>query len=211
MVGPVKNFFKFLNSLRRLKALSWRELGGLRKVIAVAGMPGSGKGVVSKVAVGLSLPVYSCGDVIREEALKAGLALTYENLSKLMVEVRVKGGPAAVIKRLIPKLLKERSEVAVVEGVRSMDEVNELKKHFGKVEILGVHASPKTRFERLRARMRGDDPKTYLEFASRDRKELGLGLGNVLALADKMLINEESVDGFRLEAAEALKELAKDE
>lgn len=179
-------------------------------MIAIAGMPGSGKSVVSEAAVGLSLPVYSCGDVIREEALKAGLALTHENLSKLMVEVRAKGGPAAVVKRLIPKLLKESSKVAVVEGVRSVDEVDELKKHFGEVKVLGVHASPKVRFERLRARMRGDDPKTYLEFASRDREELELGLGNVLALADKMLINEKGIDDFRSEAAEALKELAKD-
>lgn len=38
--------------------------------ILVAGMPGSGKSIVAEAARELGLPVYTMGDVVREEALK---------------------------------------------------------------------------------------------------------------------------------------------
>ena len=107
-----------------------------KKLIAIVGMPGSGKSLVSKAAINLNLPVYSCGDIIREEAIKKGLSLTHENLSKIMIEIRERNGAAAVVKKLIPKIMMDNKEVAVVEGVRSRAEVEELKKHFKNVKIL---------------------------------------------------------------------------
>ncbi len=182
-----------------------------KKLIAIVGMPGSGKSLVSKAAINLNLPVYSCGDVIREEAIKKGLSLTHENLSKIMIEIREKNGAAAVVKKLIPKIMMDNKEVAVVEGVRSRAEVEELKKHFKNVKILAIHASPKVRFERLKMRSREDDPKTYEEFSSRDEKELKLGIGEVIALADKMIINEDLIENFFLKALNILKEIKENE
>jgi dephospho-CoA kinase len=183
----------------------------VKKVIAVAGMPGSGKSLIYKAAFKLNIPVYSCGDIIREEAVKKGLPLTHENLSKIMIEVREENGLAAVVKKLIPKIIEGESEVVVVEGVRSRAEVEELKNHFESVKVLAVHASPEARFKRLKMRGREDDPKTYIEFYARDEKELKLGIGEVIALADKIIINEDLMEKFFLEALNVLKEIKKDE
>ncbi|MBS7657853.1 MAG: AAA family ATPase [Candidatus Bathyarchaeia archaeon] len=182
----------------------------MKKIIAIVGMPGSGKSLISEAAINLNFPVYSCGDVIREEAIKNNLSLTHENLSKIMIEIRKKNGEAAVVKKIIPKIMNNEGNIIVVEGIRSRAELEELKKYFN-VKVLAVHASPKVRFERLKTRGRSDDPKTYMEFSLRDEKELKLGIGEAIALADKMLINEDSIEKFFYMALNVLKEIERDE
>lgn len=159
------------------------------KVIVIVGMPGAGKGLVSGVAQSHRLPVFVCGDVIREETERRGLEPTRSNMGEVMLAIRREEGPAVVAERLVRKIESSVSPVVVVEGVRSMAEVGALRKHHS-VAILGVHASPRTRYERLRARGRTDDPKSWEEFSERDLRELGVGIGDVIALADEMLINE---------------------
>jgi len=98
--------------------------------------------------------------------------------------------------------------VAVVDGVRSLEEV-EVFRRLGETVIVAVHSSPRTRFERLRRRGRPGDPRTWEEFVARDMTELGFGLGNVIALADYMLVNEGSIEEFRAEARRLLSSLSR--
>jgi dephospho-CoA kinase len=164
-----------------------------RKVLAVVGMPGSGKAIVSKVASSHGILVLVCGDVVREETKKRGLTPTPENTGKVMLAIRQEEGPAVVAKRLIPRIESSHAPLLTVEGVRSMAEVEALEeKHT--VVVVAVHASPKTRYERLLARARSDDPKSWQEFKERDLRELGVGIGDVIALAQEMLINEASFE-----------------
>ena len=65
-------------------------------MIAIAGMPGSGKAIVSKVAFSRQIPVLVCGDVVREETKRRGLAPTPENTGKVMLAIRREKGPAVV-------------------------------------------------------------------------------------------------------------------
>jgi dephospho-CoA kinase len=164
-----------------------------KKIITIVGMPGAGKAIVSKIASSHDVPVLICGDVVREETKKRGLAPTPENTGKVMLSIRQEDGPAVVAKRLIPKIASSGAPLVVVEGVRSMAEVEELRRNHT-VVIVAVHASPKTRYERLVARGRSDDPKSWEEFAERDERELGVGIGNVIALAQEMLVNEKSFE-----------------
>jgi len=161
-----------------------------KKLILVAGLPGSGKSVFSKVAEKNSIPVVSLGDVVREEARKRGLELSAENLGKIATELRQRYGKDIMARRVITKLLYSESPIIVVDGVRSLDEVEYFKKFFD-VVIVAIHTSPKTRFSRLRARGRPDDPRSWSDFRERDERELSLGIGNVIALADFMIVNEE--------------------
>jgi dephospho-CoA kinase len=156
-------------------------------------MPGAGKGIVSKAASARGVPVLVCGDVVREETEKRGLPPTPENIGSVMLEIRREHGTAVVAERLIPKIQESTSPVVIVEGVRSMAEVNALRRDHP-VTIVAVHASPKTRYERLTARGRSDDPKSWAEFEERDSRELSVGIGNVIALAQEMLTNEASIE-----------------
>jgi dephospho-CoA kinase len=172
-----------------------------QKVVAIAGMPGAGKGLVSSTAQSRRIPVFVCGDVIREETERRGFPTPPENMGRVMLSIRHEQGPAVVAERLIPRIASSASRVVVVEGVRSMDEVEALMQDHT-VTILAVHASPRTRYERLVRRGRSDDPKSWEEFVERDSRELSVGIGNVIALAEQMLVNEASADEFN-EAAEA--------
>lgn len=166
----------------------------MKKIVAITGMAGAGKALTSDVAREMGCAVLVCGDVVREETRRRGLPLTPENLGNVMLRMREEEGPNVVAKRLTQQVAEEDAQVVVVEGVRSLEEIAELRKSFGAVTIVAVHASPATRFDRLRTRGRSDDPIGWQEFEARDLRELKVGLGEVIALADEMIVNEGTID-----------------
>lgn len=163
-----------------------------KKVIAITGMPGAGKGVASNAAKQLGYKVLLLGDIIREETQRRGLEPSPANMGTVMLSLRQEEGPAAVAKRLIPRIEQLQSNFVVVEGVRSLDELDELRAKYV-IFTVAIHASPKTRFQRLVSRGRSDDPKTWEIFCERDNRELKVGLGHVIALSDFVLVNEGTI------------------
>ncbi|MEM1795949.1 MAG: AAA family ATPase, partial [Sulfolobales archaeon] len=137
-----------------------------------------------------SLGAYvNMGDVVRSKAAELGIEPTSDNLMRLAVELRKSLGLDAVA-REAAKNFPNSSEVVVVDGVRSLDEVRFFSS-IARTVVVAVHASPKTRYERLRKRGREDDPTAFSKFLDRDSKELELGIGSVIALADVMVVNED--------------------
>jgi dephospho-CoA kinase len=65
------------------------------------------------------------------------------------------------------------------------------------VTIVGVLSPLRLRYSRLSGRNRPDDPKMLKELEERDRVELSVGLGEVLALSDIYIINEEGLKELR--------------
>jgi len=178
-----------------------------RILICVTGMPGSGKSVVSRIISSiLNAKVISMGDVVREEAVRRGIPQDIMSMTKFAEELRRKYGKD-IVARMTLKYVEDRglSGIIVIDGVRSLDEVKVFNS-YGKVIIVAVHASPRTRYERLRNRGRRDDPKDWNEFLIRDNKELSFGIGNVIALADMMIINESrSLEDLRNEVESKIK------
>jgi len=168
-----------------------------KTIIAIAAMPGAGKAMASELARDRDMPVFLCGDVVREEASRRRLSPTPENLGNLMLKMRQEEGPDVMAKRLIPKINSAQSNVVIVEGLRGLEELELLKKNF-KVRLLAIHSSPDKRFQRLLRRRRSDDPKTPEEFNQRDRRELAVGIGSVIAVADKLIVNDSTVEAFKL-------------
>ena len=159
-------------------------------VVGVAGMPGAGKATVKGMVERLGYPVVVMGDEIREETGRRRLKPTPENVGMVMLKLREEEGPAVVAKRCVPKIEKLKGKVVIVDGIRSLHEVNEFKRHFPNFTLIAIHASPETRFQRLFQRKRGDDPEGWETFMERDLRELSVGLGSAIATADRMIINE---------------------
>lgn len=160
-------------------------------------MPGAGKAAIKIAAESMGHPVVVMGDEIREETRRRGLEPTPENIGKIMLKLREEEGPTAVAKRCILKIESSRSDIVFVDGVRSLDEVDEFKKHFSNFSLIAVHSSPETRFHRLSRRKRSDDPKEWDVFCQRDLRELSVGQGDVIALADHMIVNEGTYEEFK--------------
>jgi dephospho-CoA kinase len=179
----------------------------VERIIAVSGMPGAGKSIVSNTAREMGYRVYSMGDIVREEANRLGLEPTPANLGMITLDLRKKQGASVVARMLIDRLKRDDAETVVVEGVRSIEEVEEFRKHF-KTTILAVVASPKVRYSRLKARGRSDDPRNIDEFKERDERELGFGLSKVIDSANRRILNEADTKTFRLQIRNALEELS---
>lgn len=180
-------------------------------VVGVAGMPGSGKGVFRRAVQRMGYPVVIMGDVVREEVKQRNLKPTPENLGKTMLNLRESDGPAAVAKQCIPKLEKATGRIVVIDGIRSLAEVEEFKKHFPNFILIAIHASPETRYQRLSRRKRSDDPTNRDTFMERDQRELGVGMDAVIAAADHTIMNERTLTQLRTEIRRVMKEMLKAE
>lgn len=176
-------------------------------VIGVAGMPGAGKATVRKMVQEMGYPVVVMGDVIREEAERRKMEPTPENLGLIMLKIREEEGPAVVAKRCLPKIKKAKEKVVVIDGIRSLEEVEEFKRHFPNFTLIVIQASPETRFQRLFKRRRSDDPKTWKTFVERDARELSVGLGGVIATADHIIVNEGTKEQLKRNVRKVLEDV----
>lgn len=179
-------------------------------VIGLTGMPGSGKSlVVVETAQELGYGVVVMGDVIREETQKRGLSLNPKNVGNVMLELRAAHGNNVIAEKCIPKIEQKENPNVIVEGIRSLHEADVFKAYFAKFTLMSVHSSPETRFKRLFARGRSDDPNNLELFHERDMRELGVGIGNAIAMAQAVIINEGSKDTAKTKVKETLREVEK--
>ena len=163
-------------------------------------MPGAGK---STIANGLKLKnfeIINMGDAVREEAKKRNLEPTGQNLGKLMLELREKNGPGAVAELIHDKIIGSDSNVIVIDGIRSNDEIEVLRK-IGTVKLLSIHASTDMRYNFLSDRGRSDDPKNRENFDERDSREIGVGISKPIALADESISNNNMTIDELIETA----------
>ncbi len=176
------------------------------QVFGISGMPGSGKSVVSEVASEKGAIIVSMGDIVREEAKKRGEPSkeTAKNLRKEFGEYIVSELTIKKIKEILDEGFENK---IIVEGIRSHHEVEMFKENFDDFIILSIHANPQIRFERLKIRQREDDSTDYNVFKTRDMTELGFGIGNVISLSDKVLINESDLESFKQEINIFLEEM----
>jgi dephospho-CoA kinase len=175
-----------------------------KMVIGMAGMPGAGKAEIARIAKEKGCSVVVMGDEIREETKRRGLEPTPENIGKIMLKLREEEGPTVVAKRCIPKIANASTDIVLIDGIRSLHEVYEFEKNFPQFVLIAVHSSPETRFKRLFRRRRSDDPKGWKVFIERDLRELSVGQGSVIAMADHMIVNEGTLEDFKAKIREVL-------
>jgi dephospho-CoA kinase len=174
-------------------------------VVGLAGMPGAGKSLVVETAQREGYAVVVMGDVIREETQNRGLELNPKNIGKVMLELRKTGGNSVIADKCIPKIIQQQSSKIIVDGLRSLHEADTFKMHFPKFSLMAVHTSPETRFNRLYRRRRSDDPDGWELFHERDARELSVGLGNAIAMAEYLIVNEKSRESTRAKVREVLR------
>lgn len=161
----------------------------VEKLVLITGMSGSGKTTLAEMFEEDGHTVITMGDVIRDLAAERGLEPTPANLGATAKEIRREMGEEAVAVRCVEKLTSLDEPVIVVDGIRSISEVDIFKASF-EASLVAVHASPETRYVRLRDRGRSDDPVDRKMFRERDLRELGFSLGWAIAFADQMIVNE---------------------
>jgi len=163
-------------------------------------MPGAGKSTIVSKLKEDGYETFSLGDGVRAEAKRQNLEPTGANLGKLMLELREKNGPGAIAELLKESIKESTHEIIIIDGVRSIHEINVLKET-GNVILLAVDAAPDTRFNFLRERKRSDDPLTREKFEERDNREIGVGLKEIIELADESIENNNVTINQMVESA----------
>ena len=153
-------------------------------------MPGSGKSTIVSALKASGLEALNLGDGVRAEAKRRNLEPTGDNLGKLMLELRKKNGAGAIAELLTESIKNSQSKVIIVDGVRSTTEI-EVLRNVGPVKLLSIEAAADTRYKFLSSRGRSDDPITREKFEERDNRELGVGLGESIAMADETIVNSD--------------------
>ncbi|MEM2109205.1 MAG: AAA family ATPase [Candidatus Odinarchaeota archaeon] len=166
--------------------------------MGLTGMPGSGKNAAHKVAQELGIPVISMGDIVRAEAERLGLPLTCEVLGGVALCLRAEGQDAIAkrAQRQIARLMKLKPppRIILIDGIRSIEEWKYFRRVHKYITLVSIVSSPRTRFERLVKRKRSDDYDNWSSFENRDLREILLGIGGVIALADYTVVNESSLE-----------------
>ncbi|HLE97793.1 MAG TPA: AAA family ATPase [Candidatus Thermoplasmatota archaeon] len=181
----------------------------MARAIAFTGMPGSGKSVAVEVARRLGMPVFRMGDAVWAEVRARGLSLDEAHVGRVATEMREAHGPGIWAVRTAERIRKTDSPLVVIDGVRSLAEVEVFRRELGPAfTLVALHASSATRLGRLMGRGRQDDVKSEAEFRGRDERELSWGIGQAIAVADATLENEGEVAQLERDVETLLRRLA---
>lgn len=165
-------------------------------LVLITGMAGSGKTTFAQFFQEYGFKVLIMGDIIRRLAEEMKMDLDSASLGKVAEEIRIKEGGGIVAEECLKIIKKEQYLRVVIDGIRSLDEVEVFRRDYS-FKLIALHASPKTRFERLVARGRSDDADQEKIMIDRDLRELRFGVGSAIAMADYMIVNEGSIQDLR--------------
>ncbi|MBI2981028.1 MAG: AAA family ATPase [Deltaproteobacteria bacterium] len=137
-------------------------------LIGLTGKNGSGKGEVADFLKTGGFEYHSLSDIIRESLQKKRQKITRERLIREGTRLRTKHGLGALAEMTIRKLESDRNYV--IDSIRNPEEVKVLRRAKG-FFLVTVRADRKIRFERVKARGRESDPKTFRQFVTTEEKE----------------------------------------
>jgi len=176
-------------------------------VVAVAGMPGSGKSEVVSILTENAHSV-SMGDIVREFTERKGLEMSPGNVGNVAVMERELFGMDVWAHRTVERLSSLSVDMVVIDGLRGGAEVDVFRANWGDdFSLIAVHATPETRYSRMLERKRADDPGAEVDLQERDMRELSWGAKEAIEGADHTLINEGTLDDLRAGVKKLLVEL----
>ena len=138
------------------------------------------------------------GDMIRAEVASRGLEESPNIFGEIASELRAEFGEEVLAVRLADKidLMRNDHNLILIEGLRGTAEreifQNRWKDDF---KVVGIHAEKEVRFQRIMKRNRSEDGDRN-SFETRDEREKGWGLEQLITQADYILENRDPLSEF---------------
>lgn len=168
------------------------------RVLAVCGLPGSGKGEFASVMESNGIPILSMGDMVRAEVSRLGIEESPGIFGEIAAQLRAEFGDDVLAKRLCDAVdeLLNSNDLILIEGLRGTAEFDLFNSRWGdKFSTIAITASRETRFERTQTRGRSEDGDISA-FEVREQRETGWGLDTLIENADITLPNESNLEEF---------------
>ncbi len=181
-----------------------------KTILAIVGMPGTGKSTVVQTLVqDYRLPFLHFGNITIQEVRKRNLPETQDNEKKVRMELRAQYGMAAYAHLSIPIIreILEKQDTMLIDGLYSWSEYTLLRQSIqAKILLICVISRRATRYHRLS--IREYRPLTPEEAEKRDFAEIeALEKGGPIALCDYYLTNDASLEELQKSLALLTKEL----
>ena len=182
-------------------------------IIGVGGTNASGKdnlGIMLQERYGYLF--VSNSDILREEAKKRGLSTDRENLRNISAEWRREHGMGVMVDKAVEvyEKVKEQYNGLATASYRHPAEADRTHELGGKV--VWTDSDPKVRYDRLHARGRADDGRTFEQFLADEAAEMKISgdaatlqMADVKPRADYVIMNNgNDIEAFKDEAAKIL-------
>ena len=168
------------------------------KVIAIVGMPGSGKTEALNAIAEKGIPVFNMGDVITKiEPRKRGIEKTDEYIeNEIRKDIRKKFGPAAVAIIIAEKVEKTNAGIAAIGGLHSFPELEYFRQKFNDFHLIAIEASMETRFKRLSKRKYRKLDKAAFEHREKRYSE-DFDIPAIMEQAEYRISNEASLEDLK--------------
>lgn len=177
----------------------------MKTVIGFVGLPGAGKSTAIEVARKYA-PVVVMGDVIRDETRNLNLPITSQNLGKIAIKLRKDFGKDVVAQRCAEKMQQMDADIVILDGIRSLAEVDIIKSKF-EVKIIAIIVPDSKRHQWLLERKRDDDSADIQDILKRDEREIQFGVKKVIDGADFQIENNQTKEDLQMKCHQILQEL----
>lgn len=176
-----------------------REWEQKKKILlAIVGLPGAGKTAAAKYLAERNGEVIEFGKVVNEYIEKHKLAHNETNHKKIRESLRKKYGMAVFAisnEKKIKKAFK-KNKIVVIDGMRSWEEYEYLKKSLKgvKIVLVALYADKELRYKRIEAR----GYRVHLFGEKRDIDELiGINMAPTLGFADFFVDTNGSLEDLK--------------
>jgi adenylate kinase len=174
---------------------SWKRKQ--KTIIAIVGLPGTGKTDAANFFKRKNLPVISFGKIVNGYINQKNLSHDEKTHKKVREEIRKKYGKEALAILNIEKIKQalKNNSIIIIEGMRSWEEYLYLKKEFTKIKLVIVCLFTDKDIRYKRISKRNNRPELYGE--ERDINEIvGINMGSTIAFADYLIKNNYSLKDF---------------
>jgi dephospho-CoA kinase len=179
--------------------------------IGLTGTFAAGKSLVSQILQQKhGFTYYSLSEEVRDECERRELPPERKNLYNIANELREEYGPQVLAERITKRIEKEKPKNAVIDGIRSPEEVWELEK-MKNFTLIAIDAPILMRYDRTTKRKRASEEKqTFEEFKEAEQKEWSSGNQNIkgaMSLAKIKIINDSTREELENKISSIIKTL----
>lgn len=177
----------------------------MKKLIAIIGMAGSGKSIVTTYLENKGYNKIYFGGVIYDLMNEKGIEITPDSQKIFRENLRKEQGMGVVAKILLPKIEESyKNHNTVLDGLYSWDEYLILKEKFPNLKLICICSDKKIRYNRIGSRK--ERPFNSEEILKRDIAEIeNSAKGGPIAFADYYILNNDNLEAIYNRLDEILK------
>ena len=180
-----------------------------KKILGLTGLIASGKEVAKKyIEEKYGASSYRFSTMLRDILNRLYLPVTRENLQLLSLDLRQRFGGDTLARVIAQDALKDQGEIVIVEGIRRLDDIKELR-HLPNFHLISIDADPKKRYDRVIKRNEnvGDAEKSFEQFLLEERRESEAEIPRVISEASYHLDNNGSLEDLHKQIDDIIKQL----